>query len=684
MKISYHWLKELVELDLSPRDLATRMTMAGNAVDAIEEHNSDSILEFELTSNRPDCLSHLGIAREASAVLDKPLINPVKAAENVSATKTSEVTSVEVLAQDLCPRYTARVIHGVKVGPSPEWLVTRLEALGQRSVNNVADITNYVMLELGQPLHAFDLDQLSGKKIIVRRANDKEKITLLDNEERELNSEVVVICDAEKPVAIGGIKGGLHSGISESTANVLLEAAYFNPVSIRQTAKNLAVNTEASYRFERGADIEIADAASLRAANLIAEICGGEILNEAIDVRTEAQTRLPITLRAARYVGKTGLPLDLAQATKILTALGFKVTTSENSLTAIPPSWRHDMAIEEDLIEEVIRVIGYDHLKTSLPGGSGAGAYLKGDSGRRAVRQTLTALGFHEAINFSFVNAEADAALTNVAEADRLKLKNPIDSTQAEMRTTLLGGLLASLSNNLNHGTRNVKLFELGKCFAQSSSGERPIEMEKLALVMTGARNETDWQAASTRLDFYDLKGAVEALLVSLNLPNISFQPATDEHYLHPGRSAVISCGDKVIGHLGQLHPTLLSRYKFKQAVSLAELNFGLLLELNAAESRYQPLPRFPNVVRDLAMLIDCQISWNQIETTIRELSLPQLEQIRMFDLYAGKELPEGKHSLALSLRYRALDRTLTEAEINAMHAQVVAALHSKFGAELR
>ena len=300
------------------------------------------------------------------------------------------------------------------------------------------------------------------------------------------------------------------------------------------------------------------------------------------------------------------------------------------------------------------------------------------------MRQTLIALGFHEAINFSFVNAEADAGLTNVTEADRLKLTNPIDSTQAEMRTTLLGGLLASLANNLNHGTRNVKLFELGKCFANSASGERPLETEKLALALTGMRNETDWQAAATRLDFYDLKGAVEALLVSLHLPNISFQPATDIHYLHPGRAAVISCGDTVIGHLGQLHPTLVSRYKFKQAVLLAELNFGLLIEINAAESRYQPLPRFPIVVRDLAMLIDRQVSWNQIETTILELSLPQLEQIRMFDLYAGKELPEGKHSLALSLRYRALDRTLTEAEINAMHEQVLTALSEQFGAELR
>ena len=682
MNISYNWLKEFVDIALSPRDLATRMTMSGLAVDAIEEHGDDFILEFELTSNRPDCLSHFGIAREVATVLQQPLRQP---AINLSegATPVTDATSVVIEAPTLCPRYTARVMRGVKVGPSPDWLVKRLEALGQRSVNNVADITNYVMLELGQPLHAFDLDKLSGQRIIVRAAKEKEKITLLDGEERELTTEMLVIADAENPVAMGGIKGGLDSGISDATTNVLLEAAYFNPASIRQTAKTLGVSTEASYRFERGADYEMPVLASNRATALMAQLCGGEVLAGMIDVHTPPAEPKPIMLRLARYKDITGLAVELSEAARILTALGLTVETGSESLTAIAPSWRHDLSIEEDLIEEVARVIGFDKLQTSLPGGSGAGAYLPGETGRRAARNTLTALGYHEAINFSFVNAETDSQLTVIPEINRLKLINPIDATQSEMRTTLLGGLLDSLTRNLNHGTRNVKLFEIGKCFAQAGA-ERPTEHENLGLVLIGARNDADWQAAAARLEFYDLKGAVEAIAESLNLPNLNFAPIRDVPYLHPGRAAVISLGNETVGHAGQLHPQVATRYKYKQPVFIAELNFGALLQAEARESRYQPLPKFPTVLRDIAILIERSISWAEIAGTIQSLGIPQLENIRLFDLYAGKELPAGKHSLALSLRFRAADRTLTDAEINELHERVITMLRDQFGAELR
>ncbi len=682
MKISYNWLKEFVDIALSPRDLATRMTMAGLAVDAIEECGDDSILEFELTSNRPDCLSHHGIAREVATVLNQPLQQPViKLVEG--STPVTDVTSVVIEAPTLCPRYTARVIRGVKVAPSPEWLVKRLEALGQRSVNNVADITNYVMLELGQPLHAFDLDKLSGQRIVVRCAKDKEKITLLDGEERELSAAMLVIADAEAPVAMGGIKGGLDSGILDTTTNVLLEAAYFNPASIRQTSKALGVSTEASYRFERGADYEMPVLASNRATALITELCGGEALAGMLDVNTPPAEPNPIQLRLARYKDKTGLDVELSEAARILTALGLTVETARDSLTARAPSWRHDLSIEEDLIEEVVRIVGFDYLQTSLPGGSGAGAYLPGETGRRAARKTLTALGYHEAINFSFVNAETDAQLTVIPETNRLQLSNPIDATQAEMRTTLLGGLLESLTRNLNHGTRNVKLFEIGKCFAQGSA-ERPTEHEHLGLVLTGARNEADWQAAAARLEFYDLKGAVEALAESLNLPNLHFAPIRDIPYLHPGRAAVISLGNETVGRAGQLHPQVATRYKFKQPVFIAELNFGVLLQAEAREARYQPLPKFPTVLRDISLLIERSVNWAEIVETIQSLGIPQLENIRLFDLYAGKELPGNKHSLALSLRFRALDRTLTDAEINELHERVITMLREKFGAELR
>lgn len=691
MNISYNWLKELVDIDLSPRDLATKLTMAGLAVDAVEEHgpehDMDSVLEFDLTSNRPDCLSHLGIAREAAAVSGKALKTP-KAKINEAKAKTGDVTSVEILNPDLCPRYTARVIKGVKIGPSPDWLVKRLEAMGQRSVNNVADITNYVMLEMGQPLHAFDLHQLRGERIIVRAARDGEKITTLDKEERDLTSEMLVIADAERPVALAGIKGGEDSGITETTTDVLLEAAYFAPAQVRATSKALGLSTEASYRFERGTDPEIVAAASDRASAMISEIAGGEVLSGLVDVYPQKPGRDWIRFRRARYALLTGLQIELGEAERILRSLGFTVEADveNDSLRAIAPSWRVDVSIEEDLIEEVARIAGYDNLKNTLPGSAGAGAYLPGEDGRRAARQTLTALGYSEAVSFSFVNAEIDAKVgdwPNVVDTARLALRNPIDETQAHMRTTLLGGLLNALERNFNHGTRNVRLFEIGKCFIDVEE-ERPREIERLALVATGARNENDWQAASARLDFFDIKGAVEAVAESLDLPALEFRPNEEVGYLHPGRAAAISLNSNTIGQVGQLHPRVAAVYKFKQPVFVAELNLGKMLLADRAEVRYHPLPKFPTVVRDIALLINTDVLFADVERAINALEIPELVGVKLFDLYAGRELPQGKHSIALSLRYRAADRTLTDEEVNAAHERVVKTLTRQFGAEVR
>src|SRR5215470_14010161 len=483
MKISYNWIKEFVDVDLPPRDLAMKLTMAGLAVDAVENRGDDQVLEFDLTSNRPDCLSHLGIAREAAAVSNRAVRMPrIKLSE--AKAKTSDLTSVEILAPALCPRYTARVIKGVKIGPSPDWLVKRLDAMGQRSVNNVADITNYVMLEMGQPLHAFDLHQLRGERIVVRTARSGEKITTLDGEERDLTTEMLVIADAERPVALAGVKVGEDSGVTETTTDVLLEAAYFAPAQVRATSKALGLSTEASYRFERGTDPEIVATASDRAAALIAEIAGGEVLGGLVDAYPRKPARDWIKFRLSRYTVLTGLRIELSEAERILRSLGFAVEADvENErLRAMAPSWRVDVSIEEDLIEEVARIAGYDNLKNTLPGSAGAGAYLPGEDGRRAARQTLTTLGYNEAISFSFVNGETDEVLSEVGEDSRLALLNPIDETQAHMRVTLLGGLL-----------------EIGKCFMiMDEEEERPLEMERLGIVATGARNEHDWQSAAS------------------------------------------------------------------------------------------------------------------------------------------------------------------------------------------
>ena len=694
MKVSYNWLKEFVDITIPPRTLAERLTMAGLAVDAVEQHGGDAVLEIDLTSNRPDCLSHLGVAREVAALLNTPLKrDEATGRRGDGALKTAALTSVEITAPELCPRYTARLIRGVKVGPSPEWLVKRLEVMGQRSVNNIADITNYVMLELGQPLHAFDFDMLRGKRIIVRRASEGEKIVTLDKEERTLTSAMLVIADAERPVALGGIKGGEDSGISEKTVDVLLEAAYFTPAQIRATSKALGLATEASYRFERGTDPEIAGVASDRAAWLIAELAGGVISDELLDVYPARQegrevihsTRKPILFRRARYQALTGLTIELNEAARILGALGMPcaVDAANDSLTATAPTWRVDVGIEEDLIEEVARIQGYDHVVPTLPGSAGAGSLLPGERERRGARQTLTAAGYHEAVSFSFVNEASDALFSEVGEAGSVGLSNPIDVELAQMRTNLLGGLLEAVARNFNQGTRNVRLFEFGKCFAHADA-ERPVETEKLALVATGARNAGDWQNAGTRLDFYDVKGVVETLAECLSLQGVEFVPVESSAYLHTGRAATIMHGGHAIGRVGQLHPRIATSYKFKQAVFVAELDFGALLNGERAEARYRPLPKFPQAQRDVALLIDTGVNFAALETAIHALRIPELVSVRLFDLYAGKELPAGKHSLALSLSYRAAERTLTDEEVNAAHERVLRTLRETFGAEIR
>lgn len=702
MKISYNWLQDFVNLgQTTPREVATKLTMAGLAVDAVEEVGNDHILEFDLTSNRPDGLSHLGIAREVAALSGLTLRMP-GAQFHPAGGRTGDLTTVEIHDAERCPRYTARLIRGVKIGPSPEWLVRRLEALGQRSVNNVADITNYVMLETGQPLHAFDFEQLRGRRIIVRPAAPGEKMTTLDGEERELTPEMLVIADAERAVAIGGIKGGEDSGISETTVDVLLEAAWFAPAHIRQTSKRLGLSTEASYRFERGTDPEIVAYASDRASALIAEIAGGTVLDELIDIypgrQMVAELFPPIVFRTTRYEALTGLSLDVTEAARILTALGCRVTEGElpGTLTVVSPSWRIDVRIEEDLIEEVARVAGYDLLQTSLPGSAGAGAYLEGEGDRRAVRRLLTTAGFHEAVSFSFVNAELDALFSAAPAESRLVLQDPIDVTQSHMRTTLLGGLLRALEHNFNHGTRNVRLFEIGKCFLAEAAGAaaregRPREIERLALVATGARREFDWQEAGARLDFYDLKGVVEAIGDQLGLAGLRFEPVADVAWLHPGRAARLLTGDGLaLGAFGQLHPRLAASYKIRQPILLAEFDFQALLEATRVESRYRQLPKFPTVVRDLALVVPTAVTWQEIERTIYELrggesqSLANLVDVRLFDIYRGAELPVDTHSIALSVRYRAVDRTLTDEEVTAAQDRLLATLGERFQATLR
>lgn len=685
MKISYNWLKELVDVPLSARELAERLTMVGLAVETIETHGDDFVLEVDLTSNRPDALCHLGVAREAALVCNTAL-KPLAAEIQESDEPVEAVASIEILDPDLCPRYVARVVKGVKVAPSPAWLVKRLEAVGQRPVNNIADISNYVMFEMGQPTHAFDLHRLGGK-IVVRRAVAGEKMKTLDGVEREFTADMCLIADATRAVAIGGVMGGEETEISDQTTDVLIESAYFTPASVRATARALGMNTEASYRFERGADFDGQRRAADRVAQLIAEIAGGEVLKGVLDVYPRRVEREPVPLREARIERLTGVRVELERAAEILKGLGFSVApfADNRELLAVAPSYRVDVSREEDLVEEVVRHVGYEQIATTLPQWGGSGSYLPGDRRRREVRQTLVDCGFSEAISFSFVNGERDA-MFRAAGVSTPVLANPIDVNEDVMRATLLTGLLAAVQRNFHHGRRDVKLFELGRVFQSAAAGERPDERpherEVLGVVMSGSLLPEGWRN-NRQIDFYDLKGVLEAVFASLRVYGFTIARAGVE-YLHPGQSAVWRRGDFEVARGGRLHPRIASLYKFRQPVFVAEVEFGSLLESEPQTVNYRPLPRFPGASRDISALLPDEFSWGDIEAAIGALGIAELVSVTLFDMYKGKEMAEGVRSLAFRVSYRSDERTLTDEEVAERHERVRALMRDEFRAQMR
>ncbi|HKS39290.1 MAG TPA: phenylalanine--tRNA ligase subunit beta [Blastocatellia bacterium] len=681
MKISYNWLNELVALTLSPVELREALTMAGLAVEGVEEVGDDHILDLDLTSNRPDALSHLGVAREAAIVCGTAL-KPQNITLNESDELAESVASIEIHDADLCPRYAARIVRGVKVGPSPEWLVKRLESIGQRSVNNIADITNYVMFEMGQPTHAFDLNLLHDRRIIVRRPHAGEQLTTLDGTKRELAPNHLLIADADHAVAIAGVMGGEETEINEQTTDVLIESAYFNSASVRATARALGMDTEASYRFARGVDHDGQVRAADRVAQLIQEIAGGTVLKGAIDVYPSRITRNTVALREARVEKLTGLKVEIERAAEILRSLGFEVelAAGEKQLRATAPSFRVDISREEDLVEEVARHVGYNLVATTLPEWSGLGRYLPGDDRRRNVRRTLATLGFDEAYTFSFVNGERDQ-LFRQSEKQAGVLSNPIDVNQSEMRSSLMTGLLESLQHNFNQGRKDVKLFELGRVFKASES-KRPNERELLSLVLSGEVATDNWRGAR-QVDFYDLAGAIESVVSSLSISGFTIERASVE-YLHPGQSAALSRDGVEVARYGRLHPRIASLYKFRQPVYIGEIEFEKLLEIPADEVRYSALPRLPASSRDVSALVPDTAMWGDIEKAIRELGISEIVEVRVFDMYKGKEVPEGMRSLAFRVTYRGKGRTLTDEEVAVMHGRVRQLLESRFGAQLR
>jgi phenylalanyl-tRNA synthetase beta chain len=702
MLISYNWLRELTGTERTPRELAESLTMVGLAVDAVREAGDDYVLELDITSNRPDCLSHFGVAREVAVMDRSPVRLPEAKIKNV-AFRAEDYARVEVLDKELCPRYAARVVRGVKVAPSPQWLVKRLEAIGQRAINNVTDITNLVLHEQGQPLHAFDLSKLIERKIIVRPALDREKIITLDGTERELDANMLVIADALRPVAIAGVMGGAETAVYDETQDVLIESAYFEPSQVRRTARALGLHTEASYHFERGADPEAVLRAQARAVALICEIAGGTASENAIDIRLKDFAPTIVNFRLNRFASLTGLQVEIDEAVRILRALGFtpnedgkETVSGKTSISFVAPSWRIDIEREEDLIEEVARHTGYDRIATELPASSVAGEYRAGEERMRAARRALVGCGYSEAINFSFIDASADdrfqilPTLNNGRnDGERfVTLSNPIIEGAARMRPTLLAGLLETVRHNFNHGTRDVRLFEKGRIFAANNDGDeknnRPREREALALVATGGALESGVAMARRELDFYDLKGALEAAAEATGAPALSFEAADDVGHLRPGQAARIRLNNELIGTIGLLGDEIAQAFKFRQRVFVAEIDFQMMLAAETSAARYAPLARFPSVVRDASFIVNRRVTFQTMRQAVLDLRLENCRRIELVDVYEGESLGEDARSLTLRVEYRANDRTLRDEEVDSMQTSVVGALEKKFNAKIR
>lgn len=697
MKIPLSWLQEYIDIKLDPKILADTLTMAGLEVGAVEEVDGDIVLDLEITPNRSDCLSIIGVARELKALFKANLIKPSFKIEKELKDQNFKIT---ILDPDLCFRYAGRIIKGVKVGSSPEWLKSRLEKAGIRSINNVVDITNYVLLEYGHPLHAFDLDLLKGYCICVgtvKSVEGKESIEIetLDGVKRKVASQDLLIWDGERPVAVAGVMGGANTEVRESTKNILLESAYFKPESIRKTAKRLGLLTEASYRFERGTDIENLKLALDRAAYLVQEIAGGEIY-EAIDVYPTKIPQRQINFRTEKVRKFIGISVSDEEILDILSSLEIDVRREGDQFIALVPTHRNDLTIEEDIAEEIARIYGYDRVPAELPK-TLKPVYENHELSKKRkflnqLRESLIALGFSEAINMSFM-APDDLDILEIPKEDRrrnfVSLLNPLRHEESVMRTSLIPGIIRNIEKNTSKGIENIKLFEIGRVFITEESSQLPNEPTYLGMAVK--REEYRSPFGEDPYDFYSLKGVIDGFLRSLKLYNVKYQ-RSNEPFLHPGKSADIIVDNTKIGSIGELSPKVISKYDFKTKpkITVAELNLNTILEIHQRVitsmgfSIYKPLSNYPPIKRDTAFLVDLDLEVEKILDLIHQYGSDLLEDVHVFDLYTGKGIPVGKKSIALRFTYRASDRTLLSEEIDKIHSDMVDKILKFTKAELR
>jgi phenylalanyl-tRNA synthetase beta chain len=649
----------------------------------LSQYLGDTIYDIKVTPNRADCLSVIGIASEVAALTSQPthIPDPGYAEEGEPI---HNFISVEIADPNLCSRYCASLVTGVKIGPSPQWMQQRLIAGGMRPISNVVDITNYVMLEYGQPLHSFDYSQIRGKKIIVRRAQNDEILYTLDNMERNLNPDMLVIADQKEPVALAGVMGGANSEVIEHTTAILLESANFNNISIRRTSIKLNLRSEASSRFERGLSPELAPIALRRATQLLLELAGGKAAKGIADVYPGKKEPKPVLLPKERVGRVLGLELSTERVQKVLESLGFgcKAAGTSGDLMVTIPYWRTDVRMADDLVEEIARIIGYDEIPTTLlssqiPQQVPAPMLAL----KEQIRDLLVGCGMQEVITYSLVSqATLDKVDPQHKLGPALRVANPMSLEQEYLRTSLRPGLLATFASNEKHEKDGIKLFEVSRVYLHRAN-DLPEEREMLVGILGGPRLERSWLSGEDTIDFFDAKGILETVLNRLKV-KASFQPAEDQILLAGKTAEVVVAGQKV-GVVGEVHPKTAALFDIStQPIILFEIDLVKLLSLTAAVYRYRPIPRFPGNTRDIALIVDNSLAASRVQEVIE--SFPLVDQVTLFDVYSGEQVPQGKKSLAFSIRYQSAERTLTDEEVNQAHQQIIDRLQRDFGAILR
>ena len=674
MKLSANWIRDFVDVPVDDQRLAADLTSVGMGVEGILGEGEKTVFEMEIGTNRPDAMNHYGVAREASAIYGAPL----KPIEPKLPKSTGRVNfSIEIEDTQGCARFTARILRNVSIKPSSARIAQRLTLIDQRPINNAVDATNYTLWEMGKPTHVFDLDLLEGGKIIVRRAREGEILKTLDGIERKLTSEDLVVADARKPVGLAGTMGGFDTMITEETRNILIESAWWDPITVRKMSRRHGLHTDASHRFERGADFESTVLSCDRVAELILQSGGGELIGDAIDVIARRLDQAPVALRISEVHRILGSSLDANEVLRILKLLGFVVLPereAEQEFTVQIPSWRLDVEREIDLTEEIARLHGYDKFPNTLPSFSGSVVELPDAEKDRKLKNALLALGYNEGVSLSFIS-HADAEQFSAVPV--IEVENPLSEEASVMRTSLVPGMLNMLAYNLNRGNENLRLFEAARVF--QVAGQHTEELKRICMGATGNVLPPNVHQPARPLSFFDVKGDVETLLGFFQ-PNAICYDAQTADYYHPGRSARAAMDGEVVAQFGQLHPEIAASRKLRQDVFIGELYLDVLYRRGLRELCYQPLPKYPAVERDFSLIVADSAIFEKIQRAVSSLELSELKSFHPVEIFRGGSVPSGKYSILLRATFQSNERTLREEEVAEWSSQIIKALEGLGG----